>query len=216
MIISWFGQSCFRIQGQDSVVVTDPFSKEIGLRLPKLTADILTISHDHHDHNNIEAVKGITTPEAFLINQPGEYEVKNTFVYGISSFHDNQQGQERGKNIIYRFEMENITITHLGDLGHSLENGLIEALEGTDILLLPVGGIYTINLKQAVEIVSQLEPRIVIPMHYNLPGLKLSSKIDGVEAFCKEMGVGVEAVDKFKVTKKDLPQEDLQVVILKP
>ena len=216
MIINWFGQSCFKIQGQDAVVVTDPFDKEIGLKLPKLSADILTISHDHHDHNNISAVFGITQDRPFLITQPGEYEVKKTFVYGIKSFHDDKQGQERGINTIFRFEMENITLVHLGDLGHSLTDELIASLEGVDVLFLPVGGGYTINLKQAVEIVSQLEPRIVIPMHYNLPGLKTSTKIDGVEAFCKEMGASNQPVEKLKLVKKDLPQDNLQVIILKP
>lgn len=218
MIINWFGQSCFKFQGDKTVVVTDPFDKSYGLKVPRLSVDIVTISHDHKDHNNIEAVKGVGEKDPFVINQPGEYEIGSTFIYGIPTFHDSQGGQERGPNIVYRFEIDGIKLAHLGDLGHSLDNGQIGQLEGIDILLIPVGGIFTINAKQAVEIISQLEPRIVIPMHYQVPGLKFSSgkKIDGVESFCKEVGVCNEPADKFKITKKDLPQDDLQVVTLQP
>jgi len=217
MIINWFGQSCFKIQGEKATLVTDPFDKTYGLKMPRLAADIITSSHDHNDHNNTKSVKGIDEKEPFIINSPGEYEVKNTFIYGIPSFHDDKQGKERGSNIIYRIEMDGISLAHLGDLGHNLINGQIEKLEGIDILMIPVGGTYTINAKQATEIISQLEPRIVIPMHYNLPGLKLKNKIEGIDAFCKEFGAcPKEEINKFKITKKDLPQDDLKVVILQP
>jgi len=215
MIINWFGASCFKLQGDQVTLVTDPFDSATGLKLPRLAADIVTVSHDHHDHNNIAAVKGSGDKNPFVIDQPGEYEIKNTFVYGISTFHDNQQGKERGKNIVYRIEIDGLTIVHLGDLGHLLENGQTERLAGVDILLIPVGGNDTINAKQAAEIISQLEPRIVIPMHYDLPGLQ--SKLDSVTTFCKELGVSAtDTVDKFKITKKDLPQDNLQVIILQP
>jgi len=216
MIITWFGQSCFRLQGEQSTLVTDPYDQSLGLRLPRLTADILTVSHDHHDHNNVGAVKGSDGGEPFVITQPGEYEVKGTFIYGIPSFHDNKEGAERGSNIIYRIEMDGIALAHLGDLGHPLTNGEVEKLEGVDILLIPIGGFYTIDAKQAMEIISQLEPRIVIPMHYQIPGLK-SVKLADVKTFCKEMGVAADGGEqKLKVTKRDLPQEDMKVVILTP
>lgn len=217
MIINWFGQSCFKIQGDKSVLVTDPFDNSYGLKVPRLSADVVTISHDHNDHNNAKAVKGINEDQPFVIKEAGEYEVKNIFIYGIPSYHDNQEGKESGKNIIYRIEMDGISLAHLGDLGHVLTNGQIEKLEGVDILMIPVGGIYTIGAKLATEIISQLEPRIVIPMHYNITGLKLKKKIDGINTFCKEFGAcPTEEINKFKVTKKDLPQEDLKVVILQP
>jgi L-ascorbate metabolism protein UlaG (beta-lactamase superfamily) len=217
MIINWFGQSCFKIQGENSVLVTDPFDKIYGLKVPRLAADTVTISHDHKDHNNIKTVKAIADTKPFVIDNSGEYEIKNIFIYGISSYHDNKEGQERGKNIIYRIEIEGMSLAHLGDLGHILTNGQVEKLEGVDILLIPVGGTYTINAKQATEIISQLEPRIVIPMHYNIPGLKLPKKIDGVNTFCKEIGVcPTEKITKFKIAKKDLPQEEMKVIILQP
>ncbi|NUM25855.1 MAG: MBL fold metallo-hydrolase [Candidatus Buchananbacteria bacterium] len=215
MFINWHGQSCFKLVGDKTTVITDPFDNSIGLRAPRLAGDIVTISHDHGDHNNVEGVKGLNQTEPFIIKGPGEYEYKNVFVYGIASFHDNERGAKRGTNIIYRIEIDGITITHLGDLGHLLENEQLEKIEGTDILLIPVGGDYTIDGKQATKIISELEPRIVIPMHYRLPGLKV--KIDGLDTFCKEIGVcPKEELPKFKITKKDLPQEDLQVVLLQP
>lgn len=217
MIITWFGQACFKIQGENCVLFTDPFDKSYGLKIPQLAADIATTSHDHDDHNNIKAVRGVDESDPFIIDGPGEYEVKNVFIQGIPSYHDDKEGQERGKNTIYRFEIEGVSIAHLGDLGHILSNGQIEKLEGVDILLIPVGGTYTINAKQATEVISQLEPRIVIPMHYNIKGLKLPKKIDGVSTFCKEFGAcPTEEINKFKISKKDLPQQDLKVVILQP
>ncbi len=211
MIINWYGQSCFKIQGEKSTVITDPYGDSIGLKLPRLAGDIVTVSHDHGDHNNSKAVKGADDKEPFVITGPGEYEIKDTFVYGIPSWHDNKQGQERGANTMYRIEIDGISIAHLGDLGHMLEDSQLEKLEGVDILMIPVGGVYTIDGKQATEVISQIEPRLVIPMHYNIKGL--TAKIDKLDVFCKEIGVcPPNTVEKLKITKKDLPQEDLQVV----
>ena len=216
MIINWFGQSCFKIQGENSVLVTDPLDKSCGLKIPRLTADVVTISHG----SDAKEIKGTDKNQPFYITNPGEYEVKNIFIYGILSIDEkteNTKNKKPDQNIMYRIEMDNITIAHLGNINHVLSNGQIEKLEGTDILLIPVGGSYTINAKQATEIISQLEPRIVVPMNYNLPGLKLKNKIDGINAFCKEFGACPrEESDKLKITKKDLPQEDLRVVIIKP
>ncbi|MBI3291036.1 MBL fold metallo-hydrolase [Candidatus Falkowbacteria bacterium] len=217
MIINWHGQSCFKIQGEKTTLITDPFNDDYGLKTPRLAGDIVTSSHDHGDHGNVKAVKGLSENSPFIIQSPGEYEVKETFVYGIPSYHDDKQGAERGPNIIFRIEMDGISLAHLGDLGHLLENGQIENLEGLDILMIPVGGTYTINGKQATEIISQLEPRIVIPMHYQIPGLKVGKKLDDLSVFCKEIGVcPPEKTAKFKVVKKDLPQEDLKVIIMEP
>ncbi len=214
MIITWIGHSCFKIQdkvGPDGVtVVTDPFDKSIGLKPPSFEADIVTVSHDHYDHNNVKALRG----QPYVIDTAGEYDVKGVVVYGIQSYHDEKQGQERGSNIIYRIEMDGIAVSHLGDLGHVLDNKQLEALAGTDILLIPVGGKYTLDAKKAVEVVSQIEPRIVIPMHYKIPGLKLD--IAGADEFIKELGLKPEELDKLKISKRDLPAEEMEVVVLKP
>jgi len=212
MIITWQGHSCFKIQdkqGSEGVtLVTDPFDKEIGLKAPSFDADIVTVSHEHSDHNNVSSIKG----KYFLINSPGEYDFKNILVEGVDSYHDEKEGAERGKNIIYRIEVEDISITHLGDLGHVLDSSQLEKLTGTDILLIPVGGKYTLDAKKAVEVISQIEPRIVIPMHYKVDNLNID--IDALDKFIKEIGIEPTYEEKLKISKKDLPQEDMELVIL--
>ena len=211
MNITWLGQACFKIQGKEVTVITDPYDKTIGIKLPRLTADIVTVSHDHHDHNYLQGISG----DSFIISSPGEYEVKGVFIYGIPSFHDNKQGAERGLNTIYLFEFEGLKIVHLGDLGHLLTDEQLDRMQSVDVLLIPVGGVYTINAEQASEVISQIEPRIVIPMHYKIPGLKIN--IDGLNKFSKEMGIKEsDTIDKLRITKKDLPQEETKVIILKP
>ena len=213
MLITWIGHSCFKIQDKNGpdgiVVVTDPFDKKVGLKPPAFEANIITVSHDHFDHNNVKSLRG----NSFVIDSAGEYDVKGVSVQGVEAYHDDKHGKERGLNIIYRIELDDISIAHLGDLGHTLENKQLEVLAGTDILLVPVGGKYTLDAKQAVEVVSQIEPRIVIPMHYKVPGLKLD--IAGVDEFIKEMGIKPTEEEKLKIQKKDLPQEDMELVVMK-
>lgn len=213
MIITWLGQSCFKIQdkvGPDGItVVTDPFDKSIGLKEPNFEAQVVTISHDHHDHNNAKALRG----QPYIIKSAGEYDIHGVMVDGIDSYHDDKKGAERGGNIIYRIEMDDITIVHLGDLGQTLEDSQLEKIVGADILMIPVGGKYTIGAKEAVDVVSRIEPRIIIPMHYKIPGLKLD--IEGVDKFIRELGVKPTEEEKLKINKKDLPQEDMELVVLK-
>jgi len=214
MIITWQGHSCFKIQdkmGTDGVtVVTDPFNKETGskLKVPNFEADIVTVSHDHKDHNNVDALRG----KPFVVTCAGEYDFKGVLIEGIDSYHDDKKGEERGGNIIYRIEIDDISVAHLGDLGDILDNAQIEKLIGTDVLLIPVGGKYTIDAKKAVEVISQIEPRIIIPMHYKTEGLAFD--LDPVEKFIKELGLTPSYEEKLKISKKDLPQEDMELVIL--
>jgi L-ascorbate metabolism protein UlaG (beta-lactamase superfamily) len=211
MNITWLGQACFKIQGKEVTIITDPYDSKIGLKLPRLNAEILTISHNHYDHNNIKAVSG----QPFIIDTPGEYEIKKVFIWGIPSWHDNKEGAARGANTIFIYQFEDIKLAHLGDLGTTLSNGQLEKLEGVDILLIPVGGIYTIDGKKAAEIVNQIEPRVVIPMHYKIPNLKI--KLEPVDKFCSEMGVKKNGPEeRLKITKKDLPAEEIKIIILKP
>ena len=212
MILTWQGHSCFKIQdkiGPDGLtLVTDPFNKETGLKVPNFEADLITVSHNHADHNNVSALRG----EPFIIDCAGEYDVKGVMVEGIDSSHDDKGGKERGANIIYRIEIDDISIVHLGDLGQVLDNAQIEKLAGTDILLIPVGGTYTLDAKKAVEVISQIEPRIVIPMHYKTKDLKID--IEGVEKFIKELGIAPTYEEKLKISKKDLPSDEMELVIL--
>jgi|SRR3989338_2315384 len=207
MTISWYGHSCFRIEAKEGSILTDPFSKEIGLRPPKIKDDVVLVSHQHYDHNNIEDVNS----EAFIIQNPGEYEKQGISILGIQSFHDNTNGSERGLNTIYVIKAEEMTLCHLGDLGHKLTDHQIEEIGDVDILIIPVGGNYTIGPKEAVEVISQIEPKIIIPMHYKIPGLTV--EIDGSEKFVKELGLTPETVDKYKIAKKLLPAEEVKLVM---
>ncbi|MBU1993071.1 MBL fold metallo-hydrolase [Patescibacteria group bacterium] len=214
MHIIWHGQSFFQLQtslnkGEQTTVAIDPFDEATGLRVPSFSADVLLITHDHADHNNKKAIKG----QPFLIEGPGEYEVKEIFIQGISSFHDEEQGKKRGVNTIYTLEIEEMRICHLGDFGQKeLTEDQLEEIGNIDILMVPVGGEFTVDAKGAAHIISQLEPKIAIPMHYAAPNLKI--KLDGVDKFLKEIGKkSVVPQPKLLIKKKDLPQET-QVVVL--
>ena len=208
MTITWFGHSCFRIEAKEGSILTDPFSKEIGLKPTKIKDNIVLVSHDHADHNNVEGVG----PETFIIKNPGEYEKNGISVLGMPSFHDRSEGKERGLNTIYLIKAEDITICHLGDLGQEkLDEKQVEEIGDVDILMIPVGGNYTINYKEAVEVISQIEPKVVIPMHYKVKGLELD--IESADKFVKELGLTPEEVNKFKVAKKTLPTEEVKLVM---
>lgn len=212
MVISWFGHSCFRLESKDASLLLDRFSPQIGLRPPKIKDDIVLVSHDHYDHNNVQDLPG----ESFLIKGPGEYEVKGIFIKGIQSYHDKTQGKERGSNTIYLMNIEEMIIAHMGDFGQeSLSEDQLNLLGNVDVLLIPVGGVYTINYKEAVEAINQIEPKVVIPMHYKISGLNL--EIDGPEKFLKEMGVTPEKAEKsYRIQKKNLPQEEMKLVVINP
>lgn len=214
MEIKFLGQSCFQIKGKKVTIVTDPFDPEaVGLKLPRLSAEIVTVSHHHSDHNNFSAISG--TPQKsqpFVVDGPGEYEISEVRIIGITSFHDKQQGKNRGKNTIYNIELEGLRITHLGDLGHKLTEEQIEEIGSTDILLIPVGGTYTLGPEEAAEVVSQLSPSIIIPMHYQLPGLKI--ELLPPEKFLKVLGLeNISPLPKLVIKGENLPEEK-EVVIL--
>lgn len=208
MQITWFGHSCFRFESKEGSILIDPFSKDIGLKPPRIKDDIILITHEHHDHNNA----GDANPEAFVIRNPGEYEKNGVRIQGISSWHDNANGNQRGPNTIYIFTSEEMNLCHLGDLGQErLTDQQVEAISDVDILMIPVGGNYTIGPKEAVEIISQIEPKIIIPMHYKIPGLTVD--IDTADKFVKELGLTPEKTDKFKIQKKMLPAEEMKLVM---
>ena len=166
MDLTWLGHGCFRLRGKNASVVTDPFPPSIGLKLPKLEAELVTVSHPHENHSYTQAVAG----GGYRIEGPGEYEVAGVSVFGLPTFHDASSGAERGRNTVYVIELDDVRICHLGDLGHRLGDQDAEAIGTVDVLLVPVGGHNTVNAAQAAEIVTQLEPKIVIPMHYATPG----------------------------------------------
>ncbi len=211
MKISWYGHSCFKMTTKNTTIITDPFNKEIGLKPPHCEADIVSVSHDHKDHNNVSVLRG----NPFLIENPGEYDLHDIAVQGTSSFHDSKQGEMRGANIIFTFKIEDIKICHLGDLGQKeLTNEQLESIDDVDILMIPVGGVYTINGEQAMTIINQIEPEIIIPMHYKLPKLKM--KIEPIDQFLKEAGAEEKRVDYLTIKKEDLSKEkeNTQIIIM--
>lgn len=214
MEIQFLGHSCFRIKGREMILLTDPFEpSSTGLKFPKTFADIITVSHSHPDHNFFEGVKGTKRrPQPFVITGPGEYEIGGVGILGISSFHDEVGGKKRGKNTIYIINMDEIKLVHLGDLGHQLAEEQIEEINGVDVLFVPVGGKYTLDSQGAIEVVGKIEPRIVIPMHYKLPGLAFD--LAPVEEFLKLAGgEEIKPLPKLLITKEKLPEEK-EVVVL--
>jgi len=217
MNIIWHGQSFFEIitkdrEGKELKIAVDPFDESIGLKVPKTEAQILLITHQHSDHNNKKAISG----SPFLVEEPGEYEINGVYIQGIPAFHDDSQGEERGVVTIYVIESEGIKICHLGDLGQKeLTPEQLDQIGDVDILMVPVGGVYTIGAKGASRIISQIEPKLVIPMHYQVPKLKL--KLNSLEQFLKEMGSpAVEIQKKLKIKASDLPKEKTEIAVLEP
>lgn len=215
MDIYWGGQALIRLKGKNASLVIDPFDPQfVGLKLPKeLSSDVVLISHNHNDHNNSKAVVSSLGRNPMKFSDPGEYEVGGVVITGIDSFHDEEGGARRGKNTIFHLLFDGLNLVHLGDLGQSqLTEGQLTQIGEVDILFIPVGSVYTINGKTAAEIVSQLEPKIIVPIHYKLEGLKF--ELEGVENFLKEMGAeGVVPQTKLSITKEKLPEEP-QVVVL--
>jgi L-ascorbate metabolism protein UlaG (beta-lactamase superfamily) len=209
MDVTWLGHGCFRLRGRSAAVVTDPFPPAIGLKLPKLDADLVTISHDHENHNYTQVMR-----DSYEIRGPGEYEVAGVSVIGVPTFHDAEKGAKHGRNTVYLIEIDDVRICHLGDLGHALDDAEAEAIASPDVLLVPVGGHTAINAAQAAEIVRQLEPRYVVPMHYAIPGLKV--ELDPLDRFLKEMAVAAsEPQPKLSVAASSGDYET-KVVVLEP
>lgn len=208
MEIVWLGHSCFRIRGREATIVTDPFDRTLGYPVKKLTANIVTVSHPHPQHSFLEDVAG--SPK--VISRPGEYEIANVFINGIATFHDADGGEHRGKNTVYLVQIEEVSICHLGDLGHVPTAEQIEQMSDTDILMVPVGGGATIGAAAAVEIISLLQPKLVIPMHFKTEVVKMD--LEPLEHFLKEMGLKeVVTQPKLNVSKSGLPA-DTSVVVL--
>jgi L-ascorbate metabolism protein UlaG (beta-lactamase superfamily) len=200
MDINWLGHSCFRIKGSHATIITDPYSPDLGYSLGKQTARVVTVSHKHPGHSYVQGIGG----EPRLVTGPGEYEISGVLIIGMATFHDGERGNKRGKNTVYLMEVDKIAVCHLGDLGHVLTAEQVEELGNIDVLLLPVGGVSTIDASMAAEVVRQLEPRVVIPMHYKTEALH--RELEPVGKFLKEMGVKeVNSQPKLSLTKSSLP-----------
>jgi L-ascorbate metabolism protein UlaG (beta-lactamase superfamily) len=215
MQISWLGLSAFEITTKTTngevVLVTDPYSNETGLRFPRtIEGHVAMVTHDELDANNIEAITG----SPYIIKTPGEFEIRGVFVFGISSPLKREQKKDVPvDNILYRIESEGIHLAHLGAIDRELTDEELKRLQNIDILMVPVGGSGVLTPSDAAEVISQIEPRVVIPMTHSIPNLK--AEYETVDAFCKAMGTcRREHMNKFKITKKDLPEEDMLIVTL--
>ncbi len=206
----WFGHNCFRIRAREATILTDPVGRKTGYAMSRQTADLVTISHDHPGHANLNAVK----PEYQTITGPGEYEMHDVFVTGIRTYHDEAKGAERGYNTIYLIEVEGLVICHLGDLGHTLSEEQAEAMAKVDVLLIPAGGGPVLNPTRAAELVAQIEPRLVIPMQFaTAAGDKDREDVAG---FCRHLGLAVPAAEeKLTLRHSDLT-DTLRLVQLAP
>lgn len=209
MKIRWLGHSCFKItNSKDVSVVTDPFDNTVGYKIPNVTADIVTTSHNHFDHNFTEAIEG----EFDLVNKSGEFYLKDIRITGVLSHHDKSQGKKRGTNTIYTFDMDDIKVCHLGDLGHVLDDNQVAQIAGVDVLLIPVGGNFTIDAKEAVHVVEQFKPSIIIPMHFKTPVMNFP--IDTVDVFLQKIGGGEKVNSNEIEIKKEQLYGQRQVYIL--
>jgi L-ascorbate metabolism protein UlaG (beta-lactamase superfamily) len=203
MRIVWHGHSCFEVNGSSTVVVDPHDGKSIGIKTPVVKADVVLISHDHFDHNCARVVKG----DFIMIRELGERAIDGVKVLGVKAYHDDVRGNKMGPVIMYRFEMDDVTFCHCGDLGHVLDQEQIEALTPIDVLFIPVGGAITVDGGLAHKIVDQLRPKIVIPMHFRMGGLSLS--IQTIDSFLDK--VDDERVfrvgNEVEIMPEDLPAE---------
>ncbi len=212
MDISYLGHSSFKLKGKDVTLITDPFDPSIGLKFPKVSADLVTVSHDHDDHNKAELVKDAKR----VISGPGEYDVQGVSIIGMATYHDDEKGKLRGRNTVYLIEIDGVKVVHLGDLGHELTEKQVEYLGEVNVLFIPVGGHYTVGSDVAVKIAQNIEANITIPMHYQTAGLDPNTfkDLEGYEEFAKKMELPVEVMDKLSV-KPDSFGEEQKIVVLK-
>jgi L-ascorbate metabolism protein UlaG (beta-lactamase superfamily) len=219
MELSYLGLSSFKMRFKNGMtLLMDPFDPEyVGLSFPKQKADLVTVSHDHKDHNYLDGVSGpAKREEMFLISEEGEYEVGGVEVAAIKTFHDKNDGKDRGENLVMVIRCEEMVICHLGDLGHPLSEKQIEGIGAVDVLLVPVGGEYTIDAKEASDMITNMSPSIVVPMHYKIKGMNKEFEVlKEVSDFLDKTGLEVmtEGVDKMKIDARTLP-ENTKVAVL--
>ncbi len=212
MNIKWLGHACFLITSEvGTSIITDPYATKEDLTYGEITesADIVTVSHEHGDHNNVAAVQG--KPE--LVRGIGTFKVKGIEFQGVPSYHDRAGGSQRGSNTMFCIEVDGIRVCHLGDLGHQLSDKQVAELGSIDILLIPVGGYFTIDAKVATQVGNRLKPKVIIPMHYKTD--KCAFPIAGVDDFLK----GKERVTQLQPSERNFKLEELpastQIIVLK-
>ncbi len=213
MKIEYLGHSCFKLtESTGTSVVCDPYSDEVGFSMPKVDADAVTISHHHFDHDCLSKVG----KDAVVIDRESSYDLPGVEINSIKSYHDSSLGKQRGENIIFKFRMDGIDVCHLGDLGEDCSSDLIEAILPVNVLLIPVGGNYTIDAEMAKEYVDRIMPDIVIPMHYRTKDCKID--IDKVDEFLKLFDddcVYEEENSCLDLSRSDLGEEQTKIIVLR-
>lgn len=215
--IQYLGHSCFRLRGRDGIVLTDPYDRSVGRDLGRPTAHIVTISHHHPDHDNVGAVRP-ARDRVVVIDGPGEYEIGGILITGVRTFHDKRKGAELGRNTVYVIHLDDIVFCHLGDLAHELTAQQLEEIGSVDVLFVPVGGSETIGPAEATSVISQIEPRIVIPMHYATEG-QSAMDLAPLDRFLHELGVKEYAPEeRLSLNAGNLPGDDEQtrIVVMRP
>ncbi len=205
--ISWLGRTCFRLRGREATIVTDPYNKRLGYDFGKPRADIVSCSRFGEAYHFLEAIKG----EPKVVEGPGEYEINDVFITGIGTYADSENGKKRGKNTVYIYDLEGMQICHLGAIGHPPSSEQLEQMNNVDVLIIPVGGNTTLNAQQASELISAIEPHIVIPMHYKIEGL--DNDLEDLTRFAKEMGMTATSQDKLNLKPSDVPDGTKMVVL---
>ncbi|MBE0446949.1 MAG: MBL fold metallo-hydrolase [Actinobacteria bacterium] len=200
--LSWLGHAMFLIEGSDGIkILTDPYSEKTGYSIPEVNADIVTVSHHHYDHDNVGRIDG--SPE--VIESAGRFVIGSIIIEGIPSYHDEVKGKKRGENIIFKFILDQLVIAHMGDYGQSITEEQLAMLKDIDILLIPVGGTYTIDSEQAAEIVQRIKSKIVVPMHYKTKDCVI--KVDTVEPFLRKMPVIKQKESSVRLSASEIPDE---------
>jgi len=207
MQITWYGHSCFSFQNEKVTIVIDPHDgKTMGLRVPDVSADIVLMSHDHYDHNASGCIGGDHEDHKF---HNGRFISHGVEFLGLDTYHDHHQGSKRGHNTVHVLKMDGISICHCGDLGCIPSEDVLDAMKGVDILMIPVGGFYTMGLEEVLKLIHIIGPKIVIPMHYHIDGLKID-EITGIEPFIDSIsGRRIVNVRKtIDIDEKDIPEKD--------
>lgn len=216
MEITYLGHAAFKLKNKNGVVIMDPYDDATtGLVLGKQSADIVTVSHSHPDHSAWQKINATTQREKpFIIKEAGEYEVGGISVFGVESWHDKEEGAIKGPNIIYTVLMDGVNVCHLGDLAHPLSDEQVARIGEVDVLMAPVGGRFSLDPKEAIEIMNRLEPKYFIPMHYRTGAHnpEFFSELKPLTDFLNEYGIAPTPVKKLEVAKDRLPEE-MEVVI---
>lgn len=219
MEITYLGHSCFKLKSKSGLVLyTDPYKEgEVGIKLAKDVADVVTISHKHEDHSAREVITGaLNRDKTFFIDKEGEYEIAGVLIAALKTYHDKKDGAERGKNLITSIVMDGLNVVHLGDLGHKLSDNQIEKLGEVHVLMIPVGGKYTLDVEEAIDLIKEIQPNYVVPMHYQVPGMGLEFEgLESLEKFLEKnkLPLAGEAVHKIKLDMSSLP-DDTQVLLM--